>query len=39
MTIVTLGLDLGKNWVHMVGFDGEGRIELHRRVRRSSCSF
>ena len=34
MTIVTLGLDLGKNWVHMVGFDGEGRIELHRRIRR-----
>jgi transposase len=31
---VTLGLDLGKNWVHMVGFDSEGRIELHRRVRR-----
>ena len=35
MTIVTLGLDLGKNWVHMVGFDGNGRIALHRRVRRS----
>jgi transposase len=34
MTIVTLGLDLGKNWVHMVGFDEKGRIELHRRVRR-----
>jgi hypothetical protein len=24
MEIVTLGLDLGKNWVHMMGFDGEG---------------
>lgn len=34
MTIVTLGLDLGKNWVHMVGFDHEGRIALRRRVRR-----
>lgn len=34
MTIVTLGLDLGKNWVHMVGFDGSGRIVLRRRVRR-----
>lgn len=34
MTIVTLGLDLGKNWIHMVGFDGDGSIELRRRVRR-----
>ena len=28
MTIVTLGLDRSENWVHMVGFDVEGRIEL-----------
>lgn len=34
MGIVTLGLDLGKNRVHMVGFDGDGRIVLRRRVRR-----
>jgi transposase len=34
MTMVTLGLDLGKNWIHMVGLDAEGRIVLHRRVRR-----
>ena len=34
MTIVTLGLDLGKNWVHMVGLDADGRIVLRRRVRR-----
>lgn len=34
MTIVTLGLDLGKNWVHLVGFDGEGCVVLRRRVRR-----
>jgi transposase len=31
---VTLGLDLGKNWIHMVGLDGDGRIVLRRRVRR-----
>jgi len=31
---VALGLDLGKNWVHMVGFDEGGRIALRRRVRR-----
>lgn len=34
MTIVTLGLDLGKNWVHMAALDAEGRIVLRRRVRR-----
>jgi len=34
MAIVTLGLDLGKNWIHMVGFDEDGRIVLRRRVRR-----
>jgi transposase len=27
-------LDLGKNWIHMVGLDGDGRIVLRRRVRR-----
>ena len=34
MTMVTLGLDLGKNWIHMVGLDGSGRIVLRRRVKR-----
>ena len=34
MTMVTLGLDLGKNWIHMVGLDADGRIVLRRRVRR-----
>jgi transposase len=34
MAIVTLGLDLGKNWVHMVGMDEAGGIVLRRRVRR-----
>ncbi|MDP2620665.1 MAG: IS110 family transposase [Hyphomicrobiales bacterium] len=34
MTIVTLGLDLGKNWIHMVGLDEPGRIVLRRRIRR-----
>jgi transposase len=34
MTIVTLGLDLGKNWIHMVGLDADGRIVLQRRVGR-----
>ncbi|MFQ6018861.1 MAG: IS110 family transposase [Kiloniellaceae bacterium] len=34
MEIVTLGLDLGKNYVHMIGLDRNGRIALRRRVRR-----
>ena len=34
MTIVTLGLDLSKNWIHVVGFDDEGCVVLRRRVRR-----
>lgn len=34
MTIVTLGLDLGKNWIHMVGMDADGRMVMRRRVRR-----
>ncbi len=38
MTIVTLGLDLGKNWIHMVGLDEEGRIALRRRVKRDRLS-
>ena len=35
MTIVTLGLDLGKNWIHMVGLDESGRIILRRRAKRN----
>ncbi len=34
MMIMTMGLDPGKNWIHMVGFDGKGRIVLRRRERR-----
>jgi transposase len=34
MAIVTLGLDLGKNWVHMMGLNESGRIVLRRRVKR-----
>ena len=38
MAIVTLGLDLGKSWIHMVGLDGTGRIALRRRVKRDRLS-
>ena len=35
MTIVTLGIDLGKNLNSVVGLDASGQIVLRRRVRRS----
>lgn len=35
MTIATLGLDLGKVWIFLVGLDHDGRIVLQRRVRRA----
>lgn len=35
MTIATLGLDLGKVWIFMVGLDHGGRIVLQRRIRRA----
>src|SRR3546814_15229079 len=36
MTIVTLGIDLGKNLNSIVGLDVEGRVVLRRRVRRAT---
>jgi hypothetical protein len=35
MTIATLGLDLGKMWIFLVGLDDHGRIVLQRRIRRT----
>src|SRR3546814_16157213 len=35
MTIVTLGIDLGKNLNSIVGLDVEGRVVLRRRVSRA----
>jgi transposase len=36
MTIVTLGIDLGKTLCSVAGMDAEGRIVLRRRVRRAT---
>ncbi|HZD91829.1 MAG TPA: IS110 family transposase [Pseudolabrys sp.] len=36
MTIVVLGIDLGKNSCSLAGLDASGRIVLRRRLRRSS---
>ena len=33
MEIVTLGSELGKNHVHMIGLDNDGRIALWRYTR------
>src|SRR3546814_9273195 len=38
MTIVTLGIDLGKNLNSIVGLDVEGRVVLRRRVRRATLA-
>lgn len=34
-TITTIGIDLGKNTFHLVGFDKRGAIVLRRKVSRS----
>ena len=36
MTIVTLGIDLGKNLNSIVGMDADGHVVLRRRVRRGT---
>jgi len=38
MTIVTLGIDLGKNLNSIVGLDAEERVVLRRRVRRATLA-
>ncbi len=38
MTIVTLGIDLGKNLNSVGGLDVEGRVVLRRRVRRATLA-
>lgn len=38
MTIVTLGIDLGKNLNSVVGLDADGRVVLRRRVRRGTLA-
>jgi len=36
LTIVTLGIDLGKSLCSVAGMDGDGRVVLRRRVRRAT---
>lgn len=38
MTIVTLGMDLGKNLNSIVGLDMDGQVVLRRRVRRATLA-
>lgn len=35
MTITTLGIDVGKNWFHVVGVNRGGRPVLRRKLRRT----
>ena len=34
MTITTIGIDIGKNWFHLVGLDGRGVIIARHRFNR-----
>lgn len=36
--LVTIGVDVGKDVFHIVGFDSNGKIALHRKIRRLSLS-
>jgi transposase len=38
MTIVILGIDLGKNLCSVVGLDGSGRVAMRRRMRRDNLA-
>ena len=38
MTIVILGIDLGKNSCSVVGLDESGAVVLRRRMRRQTTS-
>lgn len=38
MTIVTLGIDLGKNLNSVAGFDEQGQVVFRRRVRRATLA-
>ncbi len=33
--VTTIGIDIGKNSFHLIGFDGAGDIVLRRRLSRS----
>lgn len=38
MIIVTLGIDLGESLCSVAGMDGDGRVVLRRRVRRTTLT-
>jgi transposase len=35
MSIVTIGIDVGKTWFHLVGLDSRGAIVAHQRFNRT----
>ncbi len=36
--LATIGVDIGKDVFHIVGFDGDGKIVLRRKIRRLSLT-
>ena len=35
-SLTSIGVDIGKNTFHLVGFDGHGKIALRRKIKRLS---
>ena len=35
-SLTSIGIDIGKNTFHLVGFDGLGKIALRRKIKRLS---
>jgi transposase len=36
LTLASIGVDIGKDVFHIVGFDGDGRVALRRKIKRLS---
>jgi transposase len=35
MSVVTIGIDVGKNWFHSIGLDGKGAVVARQRFNRT----
>ena len=36
LSLTSIGIDIGKDVFHLVGFDDEGKLALRRKIRRSA---
>jgi transposase len=37
--LTTIGIDIGKDIFHIVGFDADGKIALRRKIKRSALAY